>query len=366
MVSTKKKTGRRKKNRTTGRRKTTTRKTTKKRTTTTSLNKLTPEVRQLAVYHNPFARTTKQPKIPDGKITESLGFQTQAVREFKFAPAANGVLDLLLYPGQDAGLIAVGTLDSVNAFSANAAQVVGYTGSSGIDWSGFDGTANGLVTFKEKYSLWRIVSQGLKLSLLNPAEQDDGWFESIRVVPSMETDQYSLFTKDTGYGDRVNHGTVCPQELLNQMRTANLVNERSYSTGLLRDLKDMQFNLKGTLDHHDFRQQSENAYLYQADWTGYDAVNAHLPANDGRPNVADFVNQFIDPGYDMIYIRIHGRSDSNTRLHVNVVSNQEIFFQNSERENRFHTGTVNIGSSAMSSHIQASKGDGSSANVIIP
>ena len=68
-----------------------TKKTTpKKRTTRKSAPKtLTQEHRQLAVYHNPFSRATKQPKIPDGKVTESLGFQTQAVKEL--VPVTGGM-----------------------------------------------------------------------------------------------------------------------------------------------------------------------------------------------------------------------------------------------------------------------------------
>lgn len=318
------------------------------------------------MYHNPFARTTKQPKIPDGKISESLGFQTQAVRELQTSATASGLMHILLYPGQDAGMIVVGDAGSIAAFSANAATVVGFTGSNGIDWNGFDGTASGQVQMLENYSLWRIVSQGLKLSLLNPAEEDDGWWESIRIVPSMETDNFQLMTKDTGYGDKANHGTLAPHEALTQLVSRNLVNERSYATGLLRDIKNFQFNLKGTMDHHDFRQQAEQRYLQQADWSGYDAANAWLTANDGRAEVETFVNSWIDPGYDWVYIRVHGRSDGKTKLHANCVSNQEIYFQNTERENRFHTGTANVGSSAMSTHISASRGDGSSAHLVPP
>lgn len=87
-----------------------TKKTTPKKKTTrkTAPKTLTQEHRQLAVYHNPFSRATKQPKIPDGKVTESLGFQTQAVKELVPVTGGDGMLHLLMFAGQNCGLMVNG------------------------------------------------------------------------------------------------------------------------------------------------------------------------------------------------------------------------------------------------------------------
>mgnify|MGYP000493856989 CR=1 FL=1 len=323
------------------------------------------ETRQLAVYHNPFARTTKQPKIPDGKVTESLGFQTQAVRETVAATGGDGILHMLLYPGQDAGLIITGDQQSNAAFTTQKYNVVGFTSSNNLNWSTLT-TSGGTATKSERYALWRTVSQGMKLSLLNPAEEDDGWWEAIRVTEPRDPQDFALFTRDS-LANRSLAGTIAPLGKLENLKNDNLVNERSYATGLLRDLKDFHFNLNGITDHHDFRQQM-TSYFFGANGTGtYDATDVHLPLTAGYIENQNMVNQWVDPGYDMIYVRIHGRTAGNlSRLHVNVVSNQEITFDQTEKESRFQTGSANIGASAISAHATAKRANGAAAHIVAP
>lgn len=320
------------------------------------------ETRQLAVYHNPFARTTKQPKIPDGKVTESLGFQTQAVKEFNTIAGGDGITHMLLYPGQDSALLVTGDTESSAAFTTIKYNSLGFTGSNGINW-GTVGTSGGNMTKLDQYALWRTVSAGLKISLLNPLEQDDGWWESVRVTEPREPYFWGLFNKDCT-ANRTTNGTVAPVELLGTLKDNNLVNERSYATGLLRDLNKVHFNLNGLLDHHDFRQQTLE-YTVDANEVGVlNAGDVYLPFGDGQLTAQQFINSHVDPGYDMIYIRLHGRaaSGSTSRYHVNVVSNQEITFGNEERESRFMTGSANIGSAAMSAHASAKRMNGSAAH----
>jgi hypothetical protein len=317
------------------------------------------EHRQLAMYHDPFSRATKQPKIPDGKANESLGFQTQAVLE---AVASSSDLHFLLYPGQDAGLVIAGDLQSDGAFATQKYNVVGFTGSNGMNWNSVS-TAGGIAAMQDNYAWWRCVSSGLRLSLLNPAEEDDGWWEAVRVTEPMETTDYQLTTKDTS-ANRTSQGTIAPTRLLNKMINRNLVNERSYTTGLLRDLKKHVFSLHGVKDEHDLRQQSEYHDFQADDITNFDSVDVVGTFDIGKGDIKDIINTVIDPGYDMIYIRVKGRSGTNkSRLHVNVVSNQEITFGADERESRFHTASANIGP-AMSEHIHAKRSFGSASHVV--
>lgn len=315
------------------------------------------------MYHNPFSRATKQPKIPDGKVTESLGFQTQSVLETIGATDGDGVLHMLLYPGQDAGLIISGDQLSAAKFGAgNKKNVVGFTGSSGLNWTGVTPTG-GIAQYLDKYAQWRIVSQGLMLALLNPAEEDDGWWESVRITEPLNTIDYQLTTKDAT-GNNETSGTIAPTFLIEKLKTKNLVNERSYATGLLRDLNRHMFTLHAISDNHDFNQQSENHTLRDSDVTALAPFDNVLSFSDGSTGVQQMINRTIDKSFDMIYVRCYGRSGTNkSRLHVNVVSNQEITFGIDERESRFHTGSHSVGS-AMDAHVHASRMDGSSAHVI--
>lgn len=307
---------------------------------------------QLGVFHDPFSRATKQPKIPDGKVTESLGFSVQSVTEATIRSGSN-VMHMMLFPGQNCGII----YDPENSadLGTRTYYVPEYGNAGGPDWSDLLGVApvSGDVTLRDNYALWRIVSQGLQLKLLNPAEQDDGWWEAVRVTEPITTTDYFLTTTDDS-SNVASNGALTPDITRygatsisgGTLRDRNLVNEPSYSTGLLRDLHKVQFNLHGKLDHHDFSEQK----LEIDSGSISDYVPAILQAqfDQGIDNQYDLIKNYIDSGYDMIYLRIHGRPSGTTptRLHVNVVSNQEVSFGTIQRESRYQTKSENLGSAA--------------------
>lgn len=320
-------------------------------------------MRQLSVYHDPFSRATQQPKIPDGKVTESLGFQTQAVGELS---SNQDIVHILMYGGFDAGMIVRGETQANNFFTdpVNRSLIVGYTASNGLNWQGVS-TSGGDALFLDKYSQWRLVSQGLKLSLLNPVEQDDGWWESVRVTEPLNSIDWNLHSKNAS-GDINGQGTCCPQGLIRGLEGLNVVNERSYATGLLRDLGKHTFTLHPQKDDHDFRQQSEVLKLAAGDVVFVSATDSVATFDDGSGNVQKLVEQTVDTSHDFIYIRIHGRTDpaARSRLHYNLISNQEIQFGAEERESRFQTRSSDIGG-AMNSHMNAKKGSNVSADRVM-
>lgn len=342
------------------------RKTVRKKSTTRSRKAASSEERQLAVFHNPFSRATKQPKIPDGKITESLGFQTQAVGELQAINAdtsvtGNGIMDILMFAGQNCGLLVRGDLQgqypNLNVAGTplvnpeNRLRAVGYEGSNNVF---FNATNNngGIVQFEDNYSYWRLVSQGLRLSLLNPQEEDDGWWEAVRITEPLDTIDWGILTTDNS-GNTL-RGAVVPRSALANYGSENYVNQNSYSTGLLRDLNSHVFKLNGLMDHHDFKQQMESIELQDLDidveTSG--AAGTARGFGAGRTDVERLINQMVDNGYDMVYIRIHGRAAGNpSRLHYNIVSNQEVVFPAGEREARFHTTSGAVGN--MEEHVSA-------------
>lgn len=337
-------------------------KTTRKRTTTPK--ELSNEHRQLAVYHNPFSVATAQPKIPDGKVTESLGFKTQAVKEFTNIPGGDGIMHVLLYPGQDAAIAITGDAESDSAFTLNKYNVLGFTGSNGLDWTSV-GATGGKANKIDNYAFWRVCSVGLKLSLLNPDEENDGWWESVRVTEPREPSLYRLHTKDVT-ADKTK-GTLAPLQLLENLKSANIVNEKSYATGLLRGIENKMFSLNPVRDFHDFRDQMK-VYDLNSDTVGtYDSLNESLNLLEGQDEGQMLVNQIIDPGLDFIYVRIHGRTTvPATRVHLNVVSNQEITFGNDERESRFQTRSGNVGPQTISEHAHVKKATNNSAHHMVP
>lgn len=343
-----------------------------------------PAERQLSVYHDPFSIATKQPKIPDGKMTESLGLSSQRVGEFTVANGTSvgavdnsGVMHILLFGGRNCGMLVSGHYQGQFAGSNPAGTAftdaksrnyaVGFNSMN--DWSGslLDASGVGTLSMLDPYAYWRVVSSGVVLSLLNPAEEDDGWWEAVRLQESRDATGYGTQAPDAG--NTSGQLAVVPSQILEETKTEVLSNQNSYCTGLLRDLKNHVFKLHPVKDDHDVIHttneiRSLNAYYdtYGAPTTVRGSHNA-FTLNADNYDVGELIRSSVDTSLDMIYIRIYGRTSGNpTRLHYNVVTNQEAAFENDRRESRYHTvgHTVkNIGE-----HIGAKKMNNSAAHII--
>lgn len=359
-------------------------KTKKKRASTAKPKIAHPAERQLAVYHNPFSSATTQPKIPDGKITQSLGMTSQTVGELIAANTTStgaadnsGVMDILLFAGRNCGMLVRG--DYAGQFpNKNTAGTAftdlksRYHAISFNDMNPFlaalDATGTGSLFAEEKYAYWRNVSTGLILSLLNPAEEDDGWWEAVRLSESKDSTNYGITQTDaTVFGTRV---ACVPSEVLSETSTEVLSNQNSYTTGLLRDLKNHVFKLNPVLDDHDVTQVKNTfemvpSYYNPAYGAPSEARGAHnsFATVGGSWETGALIESSVDKSFDMIYIRIHGRTSGNpTRLHFNVVGNQECAFQNDDRESRYHTKSHTVGN--IREHTAAKKSNNSAAHLV--
>lgn len=297
---------------------------------------------QAKSYFDPFSLATVTPKIPDGKCLLSTGLRLQAVYELA-ANTDSGVMHIWFYPGINAGLEAKGVVDNQGTV-ANGEVVVNYTGHAPLyadravqntsnlgrgfnKVSQFPLTADDtLETSLSNIVKWRLVSQGLKLSLVNNSDENDGWWEAIRFTPSQDSNEWTLGSRTADetaaqfpfYVERDYYGN------LKQETQTSLVEHPTYNTGKIRDLHKYMFQLKAQDTDHPFNKLAAQE------------INAE--------KCEEFIRNCVDQSYDCIYIRIHGRpTGSNpTRLLAHVVSNQEVMYESESTMNRFHTETVAI------------------------
>lgn len=339
---------------------------------------------QLHMVHDPFSDRTNQPKIPDGKVNDSLGLHCKDVREFRNSETAgfNNKMHMLLFAGTNTSLCVVGS-DKPSGVGSRTYFLPGFTGASAVNWFGYDdGTTDFDVTDPEKYALWRVVSTGLQLKLLNPTEEDDGWWEAVRINRTLDSSKWRLSTTNDGLDDidRQLTGTLSPDQIVQELITTNLANDPTYSTGLLRDLHRVQFELHGRLDYHDFTSRRSPMRMDGESFTNNPpGVGNDVALIAGHDDACELINNFVDNSYDMVYIRLHCRENSpspepagnpsslqGSRFHTNTVSNQEIYWPVEARENRFHTKSQTIGTGAMSVHFQGRRQMQNAATLIGP
>lgn len=352
--------------------------------------------RELALYHEPFSTATNQPRIPDGKVKASLGYQSQRVGQLSTQVATgtgavqstNGVMEIIMFPGKHASMIVKGSVEGAVDGDGNLAGAPEYgyyaasvNGTSGINGGTLSETTSFLLSDNDTYAYWRLVSQGLKLSLLNPCEQDDGWWEACRITEPLDTFDYWLYPRDnksvgTGTG-KLDEAAIAPIRLFDQLEPKDITRHQSYCTGLLRDLEDFMFKLNPIEDEHDMRHQMSDLQTFNNQWDSRNANNPAVPGehafgvfSTGIEEVGSFIDRNVmDKSYDMIYIKLHGRisatAGETSRYHFNLMSNHEIIYDTAQSESRFQKRTNNIGADNMAIHNQVSAGANTAA-ILVP
>ncbi|MGL6008741.1 MAG: hypothetical protein ACRC1D_04720, partial [Culicoidibacterales bacterium] len=151
--------------------------------------------------------------------------------------------------------------------------------------------------------LARIVSVGLRLTMINNSDQNEGYWEAARI-----TVQPNDFTVDPTTGALAYKAIqaldpTVPNTVIggaNPVPNISLSNHQTYQSGKLRDLEKVQFKLNSVDDHHEFTPIFE-------------------------PVTADM---FLDQDFDMILLKLHGRQQTSgpTQLMYDAVSNQEVIY----------------------------------------
>lgn len=257
--------------------------------------------RQLAVMINPFSVATTNPKIPDGLGHISAGVRLQ--NAFTIAGAAGKTVHhVLLFPGLTNSVYTLRSDDALAAF--DQFRFNPFASHSAIE-------ANNEQANKMEIAKWRVVSSGLRIALINNSDNNEGWWQAIRV----RIDLNDLKLNEVGGGN--------PSRILKPMNNANppvvvnsfpgvsmnaeLVEHPTYQSGKLRDIHKHLFQLNPENEKHHF-QVLEKAVVPKA---------------------------CVDPAYDAVYIRIHG--NQSTMMLFHNVMNQEIIYDESATLARYQS-----------------------------
>ncbi|AQA27288.1 P1 [Amphibola crenata associated bacilladnavirus 1] len=291
---------------------------------------------------SPFDRSNMQPKIPDGKVGESVGLKFTMTKEYSNKTLTT--MHAMLFPGQSGGLFVSGC-QNVNGINR---EVQAYANAGGFSYTYDNTTKMALLTANEKYHSWRIVSQAAKFELLNPAEEDDGWWEAVRITDMLSLFDYHVEQHSNKTGRL--QGVFVPFLGLLNLEDRALTAERTYESGRLKDIHKREFHLRQVKDEVDFTQLCSPIALEGVQETGAGTSGSpFVLANGAGANAGESfgmqnynaMRNYIDFGYDCIYFRFHCRDPASaTRLLTHVVSNQEIQYSSESGESRFQTANT--------------------------
>ncbi len=236
---------------------------------------------QVAILTDPFSMVS-QPKLWDGKKQGSSGIRLRATGELTLSQG--GPTYLCLVPGHSTCL-AWQTDPSTQYYN-----------------SPFKGHLATTVD-RSNVKLARIVSTGLRLTMINNSDQNEGYWEAARISVQPSDFDIDVVTGALRYRPTRPTDPLQPSTGLagaNPTPDIILSNHATYQTGKLRDIEKLQFKLNSVDNEHDFTPIFE-------------------------PPTADM---FLDQAFDIVLIKLHGRQQNTgpTQLMYDAVSNQEVIY----------------------------------------
>lgn len=228
---------------------------------------------------NPFSTVVKSPKLLDGKVSRSAGLKLRKTGEI--ICSTTGITTIIVVPGIS---------NSICWKMDNVVSVPDV-------FPGHIGTTNDRVNIK----MARLVGNALRLNLVNNAETDDGYWEAARLA----ADLTDFVIAPSGSGTQIQY---------NGDYAVDLANNATYMTGRNRDLHKYVFKLNSFTTEHPFTSIK---------------------------SVVD-LDQLVDQTWDIIIIKIHGRSvlNSPSVLMYDTVSNQETIYQENTSLARLMTTSI--------------------------
>lgn len=284
--------------------------------------------KSLAVYRNPFSNANTNPKIPDGKILASCGLRCQARSEIK--NDSDSPMYILVYPGLMSGMYVQSALSDLTGATDGITDQVPFTYAQHAIFNKV-GTTDQYKS--QDVAAWRLVSQGVRLSLLNTSDYNDGYWEAIRlpVDPSLFAMRWDMATSTDGSTGIL---TVDNSKLVGAgiAHVGNMINNPSYRSGKLRDIHKQTFMLKPHSGSHEPLNLGQPIKL---------AGTIDLATEIENFNISTPV-PLLDTTFDCILIRIVGRTNAGTtptptRLLGHLVSNQEVVYRDDSLMSRFHS-----------------------------
>jgi hypothetical protein len=225
---------------------------------------------------DPFDKGISQPKLLDGKVSRSSGIRLRATGEITCN--STGSTYLALIPGQS-NVLCWRVTDDPLVPEATPVPFQGHLDS---------------VNDRANCKSVRTVGVALRLSLVNSADQNEGYWEAARIPTSALDFKFT----ETDPGPPALYNSAVSMTLAN----VDLSNYATYLTGKLRDIHRYQFKLNAIDNDINF---------------------SHLTSEP------PLINQFVSEQWDTIIIKIHGRVEigAPSMIMYDCISCQEVIYK---------------------------------------
>lgn len=248
---------------------------------------------------DPFGGRFNPPKIADGKASMSSAIKLRMTGQVTLPTATGASVVLGLGPGLSANFY---PHDGLPALSYDQPTYQAHFSTQAL---------------RDTIKHIRLVGCAAKFSLLNNAEQNEGYWEAIRVPFNWSdmTVRESADPLDPTTGSLDFTGAITAAGL-------DFSQHHTYQTGKLKDLHKYQFKLNSTTTEHPFTDPS--------------AIGTGLTSD---VDILTQTKAYVDETFDIVLIRIFGRNEATfpSMIRYEVVSNQEVVWKENSQTSRLMT-----------------------------
>jgi len=272
----------------------------------------------------PFSMATSQPKVPDGKVASSLSRRLRSVNEIGNVANKTECL-VFLYPSL--GLGAQVTNEKGQVSTARGYSVYCPTGQT----VGFVSDTNGVGPYSFEtnadIATWRIVSQGMRLKLINPDEENDGWFESCRFKIQNHAQKFAHVHNGNTNNLSLDRVLCFDKVTTDELGAMPMVEQPGYQTGLLKELGKSEFRLQPTGCTVAMNQMDKiSNIILNTDFAKQTGGECDLYDTAQMRGIIDIA---IDNSWDGIMLKLHCRPNTGvgnangSRLILETIQNVE-------------------------------------------
>lgn len=317
------------------------------------------------MFFDPFSNAQLNPKVPDGKPILSSGRRFQKTINRAVAGPLHEAY-LLLQPCITTPAVFNYTLFDAGDPSALPPVAPSWT-EQNLGWLNHlapvylrDG-ASSTYDLDETNIIkkWRVVSQGVHMTLMNQSDSNDGWWEAYRINTPINANRYLM-------GERGVPTVTNGKQLMmfpkgeRWRQTDNPVHKQgSYTQGRLRDIHRVAFTLNPNTSDHDFCDVINSITQTQVspladdldglnnteDWRDVDTNSPVTRSSQFYQNAEnrDFIKGLVDCDFDSLVVKCHCRVESNpatgrsSNLLIHVVQNLEIIYDEDAIDHQFMT-----------------------------
>jgi len=278
-------------------------------------------VAHCAVLRNPFSTAVATARIPDGSAVLSSSSRLSYSKHYT---SQNGNFYLALFPGFQQHLqvyYASGTVASpVADFDAPDLNI-------SSRW--FESVAtNTLQPNTNAPAKFRISAQGMRVNLIESSENNDGWFEAIRLPQAFQPNDFKLRGAAAAANRQqfilnAENGGVLGGNLGTDVTDVNVVDwamNPSYITGKLRDI-----------NRHTFMLHREN----DMDFVDIPNNVAYASSSEALFSTAFPKCWWVDNNMDVVLIRMFSSGACN--IHIHTVQHVEEQFEPNNEFARYMT-----------------------------